>query len=187
MRVSKESLKFLTLTGRDVEPCDDLDAVDPNELNKHFRIFVKRIRRSYERFEYFAVREWTKSGLQHVHIIFKGPKIPHEWLSLTWEEIHGAKIVDIRTLWGGRYVGAYIGKYLSKQLDTRFWLSWSWVYRGFSRVWKLIRRYYQHGALNQWHKHLDGQTVFLGAGYFIKPYPNPSVSFFLQSDLGKFI
>jgi hypothetical protein len=50
------------------------------------------------RFEYCKVK--TNEGNWVLHVIFRGEYIPQEWLSKTWEELHGAKIVYIEKLYG---------------------------------------------------------------------------------------
>jgi len=125
-------------------------------LNRHFESLVKRIRRGYFlseeerkrrkkigqkiRFEYCKVK--TNEGKGVLHIVFRGEFILQTWLSKTWEELHGAKIVDIRQLQGDtRRIAAYLAtQYLSLQnvSYTRMSYSFGWVCRGFVGRWRRL-------------------------------------------------
>jgi len=49
-----------------------------------------------------------------------------------WNEIHGAKIVDIRKVRGEKRIARYlISNYLVNQTFVRMSWSWGWVFRGF--------------------------------------------------------
>ena len=117
-----------------------------------FRKFVKRVRRKYGRFEYIVARELTQSGLVHLHIVYKGAYMSQTWLSRVWDELNNAKIVYVCKFRGGkRRLGAYLCKYLCKQLaGSRSWWSWSWVFKGFVRVWRYIVSRYRQRAVNAW-------------------------------------
>jgi hypothetical protein len=75
-----------------------------------------------------------------LHVIFRGEYIPQEWLSKTWEELHGAKIVFIEKLYGNsKRMAAYLAtQYLSLQeaAYTRMSYSFGWVCRGFVKRWR---------------------------------------------------
>ena len=79
------------------------------------RLF-KRIRRNWpgRDIQYFLVWERTKSGWPHAHLLLRAPFIPQRWLSQNWEQLTGAKIVDIRAIKEPHTVAAYIAKYLTK-------------------------------------------------------------------------
>jgi len=78
---------------------------------------VKRIRRlcPSAEFEYFAIWESTKRGWPHVHIIFRGPFLPQQWVSQQWYDLTGAPIVDVRFLHSPSDVTSYIASYLAKE------------------------------------------------------------------------
>jgi len=90
------------------------------------------------RFEYCKVK--TNEGNGVLHIVFWGEYVPQPWLSRTWEELHGAKIVDIRVLHGNtKGIAAYLAsQYLSTQEASYVRLSYSrgWVCRGFVKHWR---------------------------------------------------
>jgi hypothetical protein len=140
-----EIVRFMTLTGS--------PASSPLRLNRHFESLVKRIRRGYflsdeerrkrktigqkVRFEYCKVK--TNEGNWILHVVFRGEYIPQDWLSTTWEELHGAKIVYIEKLHGNsKRMAAYLAtQYLSLQeaTYTRMSYSFGWVCRGFVKRW----------------------------------------------------
>jgi hypothetical protein len=75
-----------------------------------------------------------------LHVVFWGEFIPQSWLSRTWDELHGAKIVYIEQLYGNsegaaRYLAT---QYLSQQeaTFTRISYSFGWVCRGFVKRWR---------------------------------------------------
>ncbi len=89
------------------------------------------IRRKFSRFEYLKVLEVTKAGWPHYHLVASCGYIPQPWLSHRWDELTGARIVDIRKIHKGDDVYFYILKYLSKCKHipwTNRRVSWS---RGF--------------------------------------------------------
>jgi hypothetical protein len=120
----------------------------------------------------------TKEGYGVLHVLFriiddKVPRkvkkncplprrmrgfVPHNWLSRTWEKIHGAKIVEIHELKGKRSerdIAYYvIGNYVSKQPIKRISYSQKWVCRGFSTKWKTFLEVYGKRAVEVWDKWL---------------------------------
>jgi len=82
-RESKQ-VRFMTLTSVFGSP----------DIRKSFSTLVKRIRRKFGRFEYLSVVEFTKSGLPHIHVLYRGgfhtPKVAFEGM-------------------GGRSFGSYRG------------------------------------------------------------------------------
>lgn len=65
-----------------------------NELDSHFQVLRKRIRRVFGKLDYIKFR--TNEGYGALHVVYAGPYVPQRWLSRNWEEIHGARIVDVR-------------------------------------------------------------------------------------------
>jgi hypothetical protein len=94
---------------------------------------------------YIRVNEHSKNGKQHCHILFRGSFIDQAWLSAQWQEIHHAKIVDIRRAVAGKSkykIAAYLAKYMSKENAGRYSWSWGWVWKGFVKDWNTLKRYW---------------------------------------------
>jgi len=90
--------------------------------------------------DYIRCAEYTKSGLRHEHILFRGSYIEQQFLSKLWEGIHGSKIVDIRIARNRKRLANYLASYLAKERAGRIAYSWSWLWRGFAKSWTLIKR-----------------------------------------------
>jgi hypothetical protein len=91
---------------------------------------------------YFRVQELTKAGRPHLHIIIRGKYIAQEWLSQNWNQIHGAKIVDIRAVKNIKSKGdiaGYLAKYVGKESSGHVSWSWFWVWRGFCKDWARLK------------------------------------------------
>ena len=130
------------------------------DIEVSWEILKKRIRRRFGSFEYIKVRELTKRGLPHLHVLFFGAFIPHRWLMRNWYEIHGAKVVDIRSRFRLRVYVKHIVRYFTKEFCRYSW-SWGWVYRGFVKSWELIRRRFGKNALRMWLRHLARLPVLI--------------------------
>jgi len=128
------------------------------DIHRSFDRLRKRIRRLYGRFEYCCIKEHTKEGLEHLHLVYRGKFIPQKWLSDTWNDIHGAKIVWIAQLYTWK-LAKHLGRYFIKEGVGRFWMSWGWVYRGFVGDWKVIVSKYGKFALRFWMSLLHGNVV----------------------------
>jgi len=92
---------------------------------------------------YIKVPEPSKNGKQHLHIIFRGKYIAQAYLSQQWQEIHKAKIVDIRRVGynrGKRGLAADMAKYMARKNMYRYSWSWSWVWKGFCKHWDQLKR-----------------------------------------------
>jgi len=100
---------------------------------------------------YIKIPEMSKNGKQHLHLIFRGKYIAQAYLSDQWQEIHKAKIVDIRRVHlknGKRGLAAYMAKYMAKENMYRYSWSWSWVWKGFCGHWTHLKRTWRyHNAL----------------------------------------
>lgn len=123
-------LRFLTLTSSPASPVD---------IQRSWRKLYGRMRRRNLITGYIKVTERTKSGLLHLHVLFRGSFVAQEWLSRVWKEIHGAEIVDIRMAYGRTGAAGYLAKYMSKAGERYSW-SWEWVYRGFTKTWLAAKR-----------------------------------------------
>jgi len=144
---SNDYLRVLTLTS----------SPDSGDFHRDFEVFKKRIRRKFGRFEYVAVKEHTKDGLVHLHLVYRGGFMPQSWLSETWEEVHGAKIVWIAKLYTWK-LAKHLARYFIKEGFGRYWTSWVWVYKGFVGDWKRLVHERGFNALSYWHRWLRNWT-----------------------------
>lgn len=126
--------RFLTLTSsRD----------SPETCQRSWRVLYMRLQRRGLIEGYIKVPELSKNGKQHLHVLFRGEYIAQAMISEMWNKIHGAKIVDIRRVKGGRtkaQLASYMAKYMSKDNFFRYSWSWSWVWRGFVKDWEKLKR-----------------------------------------------
>jgi hypothetical protein len=93
----------------------------------------------------YRVVEFTKSGLPHAHIILAGGGyLPQWWIANLWEKLHGAIVVDIRSVskragddpWEGHnHLAGYFAKYMAKQQVARLAMSPGWLWPGLARTW----------------------------------------------------
>ena len=123
------------------------------DIHHDFEKLKKRLRRKFKRFEYLCVKELTKSGLMHLHIVYRGSFISQKWLSEAWQEIHRSKVVHIAKLYTWKYA-KHLARYFVKEGVGRFWSSWSWVYRGYLKDWKYILNRYGNRSIAYWHRWL---------------------------------
>lgn len=127
-------LRFLTLTS---------SKDSPDTCQNSFRALYMRLKRRGLLQGYIKVPENTKKGKQHLHVLFRGSYIEQALISHMWQEIHHAKIVDIRAVKKGesrRKVASDMASYMSKSNLYRYSWSWGWVWRGFCRDWKELKR-----------------------------------------------
>jgi len=128
------TLRFLTLTASNQSP----------DLAQHsFRVLYYRLRRRGLVRGYIKVPELSKNGKQHIHVLFRGEYIDQRDLSRWWQEIHQAKVIDIRLVTyrrTPRRVASYMAKYMSKGNLYRYSWNWDWVWRGFVSDWKRLKR-----------------------------------------------
>ncbi|GAH96845.1 unnamed protein product [marine sediment metagenome] len=142
-------LRFITLTSSPDS--------DPARLGRDLSNLVKRIRRKYGKFEYVAVKV-LEEGYGVIHIIARGAFIPQRELSKDWKSLRNAPIVDIRAITRTpSRVGNYIiSQYVSNQAGvTRLSWSWSWVYRGFCKVWSIYKKTFRTCTVSIWELHLQ--------------------------------
>lgn len=112
---------FVTLTYPDTRhlTTDHIDIADDD-----FKKFMKRLRYRYKRdFKYLAVREFTKRGRIHFHMLIDFNAGAHtgedlKSLERIWgEEIWKHGFVDIKALNEVDNVGAYLIKYMTKNIS----------------------------------------------------------------------
>jgi len=95
---------------------------------------------------YIKVPERSKNGKQHLHVLFRGKYIPQDQLSTWWQELHKAKIVDIRRAGKGRSPRGLAGdmaSYMTKQKLYRYSWSWGWVWHGFVKDYQRLKKLYR--------------------------------------------
>lgn len=127
-------LRFLTLTASNQSP---------ETAQRSFRTLYMRLLRRGLIQGYIKVPELSKNGKQHLHVLFRGSYISQVLISRWWQEIHHAKIVDIRKVKGGRsprQLASYMAKYMSKENIYRYSWNWGWVWRGFVGDWKRLKQ-----------------------------------------------
>jgi hypothetical protein len=141
---SNDYVRVLTLTS---------SLESPSDFRRDFTVLKKRIKRRFGRFEYIAVKEHTQDGLTHLHLIYRGSFMPQSWLSDQWNEIHKAKIVWVARLYTWK-LAKHLARYFIKEGFGRYWMTWSWVYKGFVGDWKRLVHEKGFMALNYWHRWL---------------------------------
>jgi hypothetical protein len=108
----KQWVAFLTLTF----PAD----VDSATAHRRLGSLIKWVRSiDGQRVEYAAIKERTKRGRLHLHLLVLN-WVWVDWASLSkaWEVRTGAWSVDIQRIRAGKRAVAYVVKYLLKGLDT---------------------------------------------------------------------
>lgn len=148
------NLRFLTLTS---SPHSHRD------IQTSFRALLDYLRRAGKVRAYIKCLEYTKSGLQHLHVLYAGRFVPQFCLSAAWAHLHHAPIVHIEAAYGRKTTAAgYLAKYMAKaELNGRgYSWSWGWCHLGVCRAWRWFRR----GAstarasfcdlLDTWHWHI---------------------------------
>ncbi|MGM2623002.1 rolling circle replication-associated protein [Bacillus cereus group sp. Bce039] len=95
--------KFITLTFKE-------NVTDVDEAHKHFRGFVKRMRRKRPDFQYACVVEFQKRGAVHYHLLSNLKYMKKADLAAIWN----AGFVQINRIDRVDNVGAYVVKYMNK-------------------------------------------------------------------------
>jgi hypothetical protein len=103
--------RSFTLTSPGTEDAETSYAKFP-ERWKRFRM---RVDRRFGPIEYLAVVERQKRGAAHVHVVYRGPYIPQQWLSRVAAECGFGPIADIRR--SNPQLMRYLAKYLTKELS----------------------------------------------------------------------
>ena len=151
-RALDKRVRFMTLTSSPLSSW--------NELNSHFQVLRKRIARAFGKLDYIKFR--TNEGYGVLHVVYVGSFVPQKWLSRNWQEIHGAKIVDVRKVRGEKRLARYlISNYLVSQTFVRMSWSWGWVFRGFVRMWKrFVRKFGYPLCIKRWTSFLSSKILF---------------------------
>lgn len=121
--------KLLTLTLRRVPGMSREEAA--GVLMHGWDTFLKRLRRYLgdRELQFLHVKEGTKAGWPHLHVLLRMPSVDYRLLRAWWEDITGAFQVDIRRVRSVKGVAGYLSKYLTKDL----------VKFGSYRVWSRSR------------------------------------------------
>jgi hypothetical protein len=130
-------LRFLTLTSSNDSP---------DTCQRSFRALYMRLKRRNLLQGYIKVPEQSKNGKQHLHVLFRGSYIEQAYISHLWQQIHHAKIVDIRQVdrkRGNRKIASYMAKYMSKENIYRYSWNWGWVWRGFCNDWQQLKKLFR--------------------------------------------
>ncbi|MBA7682719.1 hypothetical protein ES703_91071 [subsurface metagenome] len=96
---------------------------------------------------YIKVPELSKNGKQHLHVLFRGSYVDQKLLSAWWQELHHAKIVDIRRVWSNadkRKLASDMASYMAKANLYRYSWNWAWVWRGFCKDWTQLKRWWRY-------------------------------------------
>lgn len=102
-------------------------------MGKAFAVLIKRFERHLgQKPEFYAVTEQTKRGEPHLHVLMRCGYIPQRLVSQWWQELTGARIVDIRRVKDAKKAARYVAKYLAKGLhkfgnSKRYWSSRGWL------------------------------------------------------------
>lgn len=112
----------------------------PPDFQRSFRKLRMRLLRRKVLIDYIRCPELTLGGLRHEHILFRGSYIDQRYLSSLWESIHKAKVVDIRKAWAKSGMARYLADYLAKSPASRYSYSWGWVWRGYAKSWRFLKR-----------------------------------------------
>ena len=102
--------RFFTLTS----PAEDDEVRSYAEFQARWHRFQAKLRRRFGTIEYVAVVERQKRGAAHVHVLYRGPFIPWQWLGQAASGSGSGKVVDIRK--PARAIERYLAKYLTKEL-----------------------------------------------------------------------
>lgn len=96
---------------------------------------------------YIKVPERSRNGKQHLHVLFRGSYIEQQLLSRKWEQLHHAKIIDIRAVGkkqDPKGLARDMASYMVKENHLRYSWNWGWVWRGFCNDWKRLKRLFNH-------------------------------------------
>lgn len=84
------------------------------ETRKSVPILIRNLRKRFGEVEYLRVTEVTKAGWPHYHLLVRSSYLPHSVVRTLWNELTGARIVDVRQVTQSFKAYQYLVKYLSK-------------------------------------------------------------------------
>lgn len=87
------------------------------DMVRSWRLLVRSIKKAkkIKRLPFCLVFERTKKGWPHLHILIRAPFIDQKWLSERWQDLCGAKVVDIRAIQDTGRASSYVAKYVGKE------------------------------------------------------------------------
>lgn len=166
-------LRFLTLTS---------SKDSPDTCQKSFRTLYMRLKRRGLMKGYIKVPELSKNGKQHLHVLFRGSYIDQRLISVWWQELHHAKIVDIRKVGcptDRRKLASDMASYMSRQNAFRYSWNWDWVWRGFVKDWLRLKRLRSYLiSCGQWYSFSD---LLLAWRAWLKGFSKPDFSLMEES------
>lgn len=84
------------------------------ETRKCVPLLIRDLRKRFGEVEYLRVTEVTKAGWPHYHLIIRSGYLPHSVVRQIWNQLTGARIVDVRQVKESFKAYQYLVKYLSK-------------------------------------------------------------------------
>lgn len=122
---ANDKIRQLSWKTREARPNRMLTlTVDPNlwegrreafdGTRRHIPTLISFLRKKFGEVEYLRVTELTKNGWPHYHMLIRSGFLPHKVIKNRWEELTGARIVDIRPVKQSWSAYTYLVKYLSK-------------------------------------------------------------------------
>lgn len=85
-----------------------------NATRRKVPICIRSLRGKFGEIEYLRVTEVTKRGWPHYHLLLRSGFLPHSVVKARWQEMTGARIVDLRQVTKSFSAYTYLVKYLSK-------------------------------------------------------------------------
>lgn len=166
---------------------------DGRKLAYHHQMLKQRVERKlgYDGIQHWQVRTAEGNGVLHLFWAWRARDgfrqrsfyVKQAWLSRQWQEIHGAKIVWIERVRGGRVsrnkVSRYcMSQYVGKQSAYQY-MSWSWkrtfgvplvgCWRAFKGLWSRRNgNRSRKGLYALWGAFLAGELIPLGNGWYTR-------------------
>lgn len=109
--------RMLTLTAWTKAFDDPQDAA--RRMARQFPRLIALLRRALPQapIEYLAVWERTQAGWPHLHVLLRGPYVPHALVSQLWARLMNSPIVHLKRLDDSAAGARYVAKYLTKDPD----------------------------------------------------------------------
>jgi len=124
----------------------------------------------------------TSEGYGVLHVPYYGDFLPQSWISDRWNEIHGARVVDIRACKTGAYdkkrlVRYVLSQYLANQdALEQYSTGGAWIFKGYRTYFKsLIKQIGYFAALARWDTILRSGRDPLHIGQWTLDGPPPGV------------
>ncbi len=84
------------------------------ETRRCIPLLIRGLRKRFGEVEYLRVTEVTKAGWPHYHLLIRSGYLPHAVVRSIWNDLTGARIVDVRPVTKSFRAYQYLVKYLSK-------------------------------------------------------------------------